>query len=430
MNVLIIGSGGREHAIAKAIRKSKKVTRVFVSPGNAGIEQVAKCVDIDFNSIYDVVEFLRINNIHFVIIGPEQYIANGLADELRLWHYVVFAPSQISAKLESSKIFAKQFMKENNIPTANYINFKNKELNKAVEYINNINGKIVLKVDGLAAGKGVIVTDDKDYAVQSLKDIFGGKFGSAGNNVVIEEFLEGEEASVLAICDGKNFVCLPPAQDYKRIGDNDTGPNTGGMGAYCPVSIVTSEVLDKIKNKIIIPTLEGMNASGHPYIGCLYVGLMIKDGEPKVVEYNCRFGDPETQAILSIFEGDLFELLHTAAVGEINFSAYNEKATMKKTACCVIVASKGYPEAFDTGYTINGLCDINTNDIIIYHSGTKNNMVDILTAGGRVLGVTGISKNIKFAAEKAYNNVSKIQFENIYYRTDIAQKEIKRLSNL
>ena len=427
MNVLIIGSGGREHAIAKTIRKSPNVTKIFVSPGNAGIEQVAKCIDIDFKSTFDVVEFLRINDVNFVIIGPEQHIADGLADELRLWGYVVFAPSQISAKLESSKIFAKQFMNDNNIPTANYVTFKNNEQNEAIEYINNINGKIVIKADGLAAGKGVIVTDDKDYAVKSLKDIFAGKFGSAGCNIVVEEFLEGEEASVLVICDGERFVCLPPAQDYKRIGENDTGPNTGGMGAYCPVSILTSDVLDKVKNKIITPTLEGMIAAGHPYIGCLYVGLMIKDGYPKVVEYNCRFGDPETQAILSIFEGDLLDLLYTAAIGNINFSAYDEKATMEKTACCVIIASKGYPDRFDTGYVINGLSGINTNDLIVYHSGTKNDMSDILTAGGRVLGVTGISKNIKNATEKAYNNVNKIYFDNIYYRKDIAKKEIERL---
>ena len=429
MNILIIGSGGREHAIARAIRKSKDATRVIVAPGNPGIEFIGECIDIDVNCIADILEVCRNYDIDFIIIGPENPIAEGFSDELRLWGYVVFAPSRYAAQLESSKVFAKQFMEKYNIPTAKYAAFDRTDLDETIEYIKKIDTQIVLKADGLAAGKGVVVTDDKDYAIQSLKDLFEGKFGEAGYNVIIEEFLEGEEASVLAICDGENFICLPPAQDFKRIGENNTGKNTGGMGAYCPVSIVDSDVLDKIKNKIIIPTLEGIKSEGDSYIGCLYVGLMIKDGEPKVVEFNCRFGDPETQVVLSVFEGNLLELLYTTAKGKININAYNEKATMQKSACCVVLASEGYPDNYETGYVIKGLSEVSNNqdDLIAYHSGTKKKMTELLTAGGRVLGVTAIKDNIADAVKKVYDSVNKISFENIYYRKDIAQKEVERM---
>ena len=424
MNILIIGSGGREHAIARSIRKSKIVTRVIVATGNAGISNFGECIDVDINCAFDVLEVCRNYDIKFVIIGPEVPIANGLSDKLRSWNYCVFAPSQYAAQLETSKLFAKEFMIRNNIPTAKYKCFANSECDEAIDYIKKIDGQIVLKADGLAAGKGVIVTDDKEYAINSIKEIFDGKFGKAGDQVIIEEFLEGEEASVLAICDGKNFVCLPAAQDYKRIGENDTGKNTGGMGSHCPTSLVSSEVLDKVKNKIITPTLLGMKNEGYPYLGCLYVGIMVKDGEPKVVEYNCRFGDPETQVILSIFEGDFLKLLLSAAQGEIDITAYNEEATMKKSSCCVILASGGYPDHYETGHLIKGL-DIGDN-VILYHSGTEKNMHELYTAGGRVLGIVAVADNIKDAVNIAYTNAEKISFKDIYYRKDIGLREIDR----
>jgi len=426
MNILIIGSGGREHAIARTIRKSKQATRLIVAPGNPGIAQIGECVNININAFNDVLEVCRNYDIEFIIIGPELPIAMGLSDELRLWGYNVFAPTMYAAQLETSKIFAKQFMERYNIPTAKYLAFDKTELNEAIKYVNEINGPIVIKADGLAAGKGVLVTKDKNYAINTIKELFNGKFGKAGYQIIIEEFLDGEELSVLAICDGKQFVCLPPAQDFKRIGDNDIGKNTGGMGAYCPVSIATPELLDKVKNKIIIPTIEGMQNDGHYYIGCLYVGLMIKNGEPKVVEYNCRFGDPETQVILSVFEGDLLELLYTAAHGEINKEVYDEDTTLKRSACCVILASEGYPDEFKKGYNIHGSIDINEN-IIVYHSGTKKKNFELLTDGGRVLGITAVNDNIENAVNKVYKNIKKISFKNVYYRKDIGKKEIERL---
>jgi len=421
MKILLIGSGGREHAIASTLIKSKNV-HLFALPGNPGIAKIAQIVPLNIKNHQDVSDFCTNNSIDLVVIGPEQPIADGLSDYLRSAGINVFAPSRSAAQLETSKLFAKQFMQKYGIPTARSCAFDKSQKQEALDYIRKGEFPVVIKADGLAAGKGVVVATTSDEAIQAIEEMFSGSFGSAGEKIVVEEFMQGEEASIFAITDGNNFVTLAPAQDHKRILDGDKGKNTGGMGAYCPAPIVTPEVLDKVNSQIIEPTLQGMAAEGLPYIGCLYVGLMINNGNPKVVEYNCRFGDPETQAVLSVFEGDFAELLLSAAKGNLNVSAI--KNINQGFATCVVLASKGYPDKYETGFEITGLDNISDN-IIVYHAGTKEIDGKIFTNGGRVLGVTSLGATLKESRENAYRAVSKIHFQNMYCRSDIAAKGIK-----
>ncbi len=421
MNILLIGSGGREHAIASALIKSKNV-HLFALPGNPGIAKIAQIVPLNIKNHQDVSDFCAKNSIDLVVIGPEQPIADGLSDSLRSAGINVFAPSRLAAQLETSKLFAKQFMQKYDIPTARFCAFDKSQKQDALDYIRKGEFPVVIKADGLAAGKGVVVATNSDEAIQAIEEMFSGSFGSAGEKIVVEEFMQGEEASIFAITDANNFVTLAPAQDHKRILDGDKGKNTGGMGAYSPAPIVTSEVLDKVKSLIIEPTLKGMIAEGLPYIGCLYVGLMINNGNPKVVEYNCRFGDPETQAVLSVFDGDFAELLFSAAKGTLNASAI--KNINQGFATCVVLASKGYPDKYEIGFEITGLDSISDN-VIVYHAGTKEIDGKIFTNGGRVLGVTSLGATLKESRENAYKAVSKIHFQNIYFRNDIAAKGIK-----
>lgn len=421
MDILLIGSGGREHAIASALIKSKNV-HLFALPGNPGIAKIAQIVPLNIKNHQDVSDFCAKNSIDLVVIGPEQPIADGLSDSLRSAGINVFAPSRSAAQLETSKLFAKQFMQKYGIPTARFCAFDKSQKQDALDYIRKGEFPVVIKADGLAAGKGVVVATTSDEAIQAIEEMFSGSFGSAGEKIVVEEFMQGEEASIFAITDGKNFVTLAPAQDHKRILDGDKGKNTGGMGAYCPAPIVTPEVLDKVNTQIIEPTLQGMIAEGLPYIGCLYVGLMINNGNPKVVEYNCRFGDPETQAVLSVFVGDFAELLLSAAKGNLNVSAIRN--INQGFATCVVLASKGYPDKYETGFEITGLNNISDN-VIVYHAGTKEIDGKIFTNGGRVLGVTSLGATLKESQENAYKAVSKIHFQNMYYRSDIAAKGIK-----
>jgi phosphoribosylamine--glycine ligase len=424
MNVLLIGSGGREHAIALKIRQSKNLNKLFCAPGNPGTESFSENVSIDILNHNTVVDFCIKNKIDLVVVGPEQPLVEGLANSLIKNNIKVFGPTAAAARIESSKSFAKEVMISAGVATAIYKEFTVENQQSAFEYIRNQIYPVVIKADGLAAGKGVIICQSKEEAESALKDVFESKiFGESGSKVVIEEFLEGEEASVFAITDGEKFICLPAAQDHKRIGDGDTGKNTGGMGAYAPAPIVNDKIMYKIESEIIASVLKKMNDMGNKFVGCLYAGLMIKDSVPKVIEFNCRFGDPETQVVLPIIEGDLLELLYSAASGNLNKNSVEYSGGC---AVCVVASSVGYPDVYKKGFEIMGFDKI-SKDIIVYHAGTKKIDDKILTNGGRVLGVTSVleKNDLRLAKKIVYEEIKKIDFEGIYYRKDIADKAFK-----
>jgi phosphoribosylamine--glycine ligase len=422
MKILVIGSGGREHAIVWKLKQSPKVTEIFCAPGNAGIDSIAIHVDIKADDIHSLLKYAVETGIEFTVVGPEVPLAFGIVDLFKENGLKIFGPSASAARLENSKIFAKDFMKRHNIPTADFEVFSSKDHEKASEYLKQSAYPLVIKADGLAAGKGVVIADNEIVAVSTLNDFFGNRlFGSAGENIVIEEFLTGSEASIFAICDGENYVLLPSSQDYKKIGDGETGKNTGGMGSYAPASkIVTPEILEKVKKKIIEPVLNKMKSEGNEFKGCLYCGIMIdKNKEPYVIEFNTRFGDPETQAVLPLVKSDFLELLLASADGRI--SEYKIENTNEHCAS-IVLASQGYPDKYETGKEITGL-DIISDDCIVFHAGTKAENGKILSAGGRVLNVTGrSSKDLKSAINIAYRNAEIINFENKFYRKDIGQK--------
>lgn len=420
MNILLVGSGGREHALAVALKKSNNIN-LFAAPGNPGIAEQAEIVSLNIKNHNEVVEFCKVNSIDLVVVGPEQPLADGLSDDLRSNSINVFGPSKQAAMLESSKDYAKSFMVKYGIPTAAYQTFDKGSIDEAVAYIENHSLPIVLKADGLAAGKGVIISQSHSEAIDALKSVFAGEFGSAGEKIVVEEFMQGQEASIFAVCDGNDYITLAPSQDHKRIFDNDEGKNTGGMGAYCPAKLVDDDLMQQVRTEIIDKALAGMKSEGSLYIGCLYVGLMIDNGIARVVEFNCRFGDPETQPVLTIFEGDFAGLLYSAAIGNIDKTKVVNIAS--KFATCVILASKGYPDAYETGFEISGLEKL-PNGVQAYHSGTK--LVDgkILSSGGRVLGITAIGSDLKESIDKAYLSISLINFDNMYFRKDIGKKGI------
>ena len=421
MNILLIGGGGREHSIAEALSKSSKINELHCIPGNAGIEKIASCHSYDTSNQKEILNFCENNNIDIVFIGPEIPLVEGLADYLNRNSFFTFGPNQKAAKLEGSKSFTKDMCKKYNIPTATYETFSNAK--DALVYIDNHSIPLVIKVDGLAAGKGVIIAETRDHAINSVNEIFSGKFGNAGDEIVIEEFLDGEEASYFIISDGESFIPLTSAQDHKRIGDGDIGLNTGGMGAYSPAPIMNKELEEKTINKIIKPTIKAMNDYGSPYIGILYAGLMIKDNEPKLIEYNVRFGDPECQVIIPRLENDLVELL--VNVKEKNLDNYTLK-WKENFAITVVLAAKGYPESYETGDEIKGLDVIdNIDDVEIFHAGTKNKNNKIITSGGRVLNINGYGKNLVDAKEKAYSLVKKINWSGCYYRKDIGWRALK-----
>ena len=421
MNILLIGGGGREHSIAEALSKSSKINELHCIPGNAGIEKIASCHNYDISNQQEILNFCENNNIDIVFIGPEIPLVEGLADYLNRNSFFTFGPNQKAAKLEGSKSFTKDICKKYNIPTATYETFSNAK--DALVYIDNHSIPLVIKVDGLAAGKGVIIAETRDHAINSVNEIFSGKFGNAGDEIVIEEFLDGEEASYFIISDGESFIPLTSAQDHKRIGDGDIGLNTGGMGAYSPAPIMNKELEEKTINKIIKPTIKAMNDYGSPYIGILYAGLMIKDNEPKLIEYNVRFGDPECQVIIPRLENDLVELL--VNVKEKNLDNYTLK-WKENFAITVVLASRGYPESYETGDEIKGLDAIdNIDDVEIFHAGTKTKNNKIVTSGGRVLNINGYGKNLVDAKEKAYSLVKKINWPGCYYRKDIGWRALK-----
>jgi phosphoribosylamine---glycine ligase len=424
MKVVIIGSGGREHALALKIKESPKLTKLYIMPGNPGTNFLGQNVNIDYSKHADVIKFCKENLIDLVIIGPEQPLVDGLANALRENQINVFGPNKEAAQIESSKYFAKKIMKEAGVPTAKYIPFTSTMIEPAREFIKKKKYPCVIKTDGLAAGKGVFVCNDPKEAEDALNLIFHDKiFGQSGETVLVEEYLVGEEVSVFAICDGHEFICLPASQDHKRIGDGDTGKNTGGMGAYSPAPIVTPKIFEEIKNRILYPVVRTLDKNNARFIGCLYAGLMLTDDGPKVVEFNCRFGDPETQVVLPVLKGDFLELLYSAAhekliIGSVDYNG--------GSSVCVVAASGGYPDSYEKGFEITGLDEMPA-DVIVYHAGTREENGKILTNGGRVLGVTSVLPdfNLMLAKDKAYQALESIKFEKMYYRKDIADKALK-----
>lgn len=423
MNVLIIGSGGREHALAKKISESDKLTKLYCAPGNPGIEWHAELVNLNISDKSEVVDFCKNEKIDLVVVGPEQPLVDGISDSLRENNIKVFGPNKKASMIEGDKSFAKQVMQKYGIPTASFKVFNKDQKQSALTYLEEINYPTVIKASGLAAGKGVTICNNEEEAAQGIIKYFDEDlFGESGHKIVIEEFLEGEEASIFVVTDGMQYVVLPSSQDHKRALDGDKGKNTGGMGAYAPAPVVTEPILLDIHESIIAPTLEGLAEENRLYNGCLYVGLMLTKDGPKVIEYNCRFGDPETQCVLPLLEGDFLELLYTAASGKINKQAvkYNGGSSV-----CVVAASEGYPDNYEKGFEISGL-DSQFENVEVYQAGTKRVDDNIVTNGGRVLGVTSVIKenDLKHAKQIAYDALSKINFTGITYRSDIADKAL------
>ena len=420
MKVCVIGNGGREHALAWRLSISPSVTKVYVIPGSAAMSDCAELVGIDWQQSDHLISFLKENQVDLVVVGPEAPLVAGLADVLNKVGIPVFGPSKAAAQLEGSKVFAKDLMKKYNIPTAAYGVFH--KVDEAKTFIDQTGAPIVVKADGLAAGKGVVVAMTVDEANAAVEDMLSGnRFGDAGSTVVIEEFMEGEEASLLAFVDGKTVVPMIASQDHKRIFDGDKGPNTGGMGTYAPAPVLTDALRDEAMKTILEPMVAAMGKEGMPYVGCLYAGLMITDEGPKVVEFNARFGDPETQVVLPLLDSDLGEIMMACAKGTLTSNMVKWKDS---SAACVILASKGYPETSSKGDVISG--DIKQYDTtIVFHSGTKLVGENYVTNGGRVLGVVGLGKDLRTALDRAYGRIEHIDFEGMQYRTDIGAKAFK-----
>ena len=425
-NVLIIGNGGRENSLAWAIQKNELVKKVYLIPGNAGSERINKCerIKIDITNKNELVETLDFLKIDLIVIGPEVPLANGLADFIRNKNFKVFGPGKDGAKLEFSKSWAKEFMQDANIPTANF--WKVNSLEEAKTIIYSSSTPMVVKADGLASGKGVFIPDSKDECFRAAESIFNGKFGNSGDKVVLEEKIEGPEVSVFTLCDGKRYKLLPTAQDHKRLKENDKGPNTGGMGAYAPAPLITKDYLDRIIVEIIEPTIDALNKKNIDYRGVIYFGLMITKSGPKVIEYNCRFGDPECQTIMPLMDQNFVFLLEKCSMG--NLTGDEKINTSDKVSGCVIATSKGYPHEYKTGYQIK-IGKIDSNDCQIFDSGTSfSESGKLLTDGGRVLSIVCQDKNFDMVFEKAYKNLKEIHFEGIYFRNDIGHQVRKNFS--
>ncbi len=422
MKLLVVGAGGREHALCWKLAQSPKLTKLYAAPGNAGMASVADCVDVGAEDVAGLVDFARDKGIDLVVVGPEAPLVKGLADQLNEAGIPVFGPSAKAAQLEGSKGFTKDLCTRANIPTAAYGRFTN--LDDALAYVGREGAPIVVKADGLAAGKGVTVAMTTDEALDAVREAFDGRFGDAGTEVVIEDFLEGEEASFFALCDGTTALPLATAQDHKRVGDGDTGPNTGGMGAYSPAPVMTPELVDQVMATIIEPTLATMKADGMPYKGVLYAGLMITADGPELIEYNARFGDPECQVLMMRMESDLLELLYAAAKGELK----GKRVVWRDDpALTVVMAAKGYPGAYDKGTAINGLDDAASNaDVEIFHAGTALQDGQLVATGGRVLNVTAVAPSVAQAQALAYAAIDKIDWPDGFCRRDIGWRAIER----
>ena len=428
MKAMVIGSGGREHALAWKAAQSAEVEKVFVAPGNAGTagEPKLENIAIGVEDTAALVAFAKTNSIDLTIVGPEVPLVIGVVDAFKKAGLRCFGPSKSAAQLEGSKAFTKDFLARHKIPTGDYANFT--EIGPALAYLKEKGAPIVIKADGLAAGKGVIVAMTLDDAEAAIKDMLAGNaFGEAGHRVVIEEFLEGEEASFICMVDGKHILPMATSQDHKRVGEGDAGPNTGGMGAYSPAPVVTAEIHQRIMTEVIEPTVRGMAAEGNPYTGFLYAGLMIAaDGSPKVIEYNCRFGDPETQPIMMRLKSDLVELCNTALDGNLDKAnaEWDERAALG-----VVLAAAGYPGDYPKGDVINGLKGVDADDAKIFHAGTTKKDGQVVTAGGRVLCAVGLGDSVSEAQAKAYELASKISWNGMFYRSDIGYRAVAREKN-
>ncbi len=418
MNIMVVGGGGREHAIIKKLKESPLVQKIYALPGNGGIGQDAECVDIGAKDIEKIVGFAKENKIDFAVVAPDDPLVLGAVDALSEIGVKCFGPDKKAAIIEGSKVFSKNLMKKYNIPTAGYEVFTDPK--KALEYLENASYPTVIKADGLALGKGVIICPDYETAKDGINSIMNDKiFGDSGNSIVVEEFLTGPEVSVLCFTDGKTIAPMVSSMDHKRAHDNDEGLNTGGMGTIAPNPYYTKEIAEECMEKIFVPTVEAMNKEGRTFKGCLYFGLMLTKNGPKVIEYNCRFGDPETQVVLPLLKSDLLEVMmavEAEKLSEINVEFSNG------AACCVVMASEGYPTSYEKGFEISE--DETAENVCIFHAGTKEENGKIVTSGGRVLGVTATADTLKEAIDDAYKAVGCVHFENAFYRRDIGKKAL------
>ena len=425
MKILIIGSGGREHAIGWKAAQSNLVEKIFVSPGNAGtaMEPKLENISIEATDIESLVKFVGQEKVGLTIIGPEAPLVAGVTDAFNKAGFRCFGPSKKASQLEGSKVFTKKFLSRHNIPTAGYMIFT--EVEQASDYIRTKDSPMIVKADGLAAGKGVIIAKSQKEAIDAAKGMLSGNlFGEAGRRVVVEEFLRGEETSFIVMVDGRHILSLATSQDHKAINNGDTGPNTGGMGAYSPAPVVTPEIHDRIMREVIEPTVNGMALEGYPYIGFLYAGLMIQsDGTPMVLEYNCRFGDPETQPILLRLKSDLVEMCMAALDGRLDQIKVKWDS---RSALGVVMAAGGYPESYHKGDLIKGLPDHEQEDLKVFHAGTRLQDGQVVTNGGRVLCVTALGDKVSDAQKKAYDLANQIKWNDVYYRTDIGYRAVDR----
>lgn len=423
MKVLVIGGGGREHAIAWKLSQSPKVDKIYCTPGNAGIAEIAECIEVAADDFDALLDFVKYEWIDLTIVGPEDPLSKGIVDVFEKEDRRIVGPTRAAAQLEASKVFAKDFMRRHRIPTADYKVFTS--YLHAEDYVRMMGAPIVIKADGLAAGKGVIVASTVDEAIEALRFIMKDRaFGEAGDHVVVEQCLEGEEASFMAFTDGETIVPMVSSQDHKRIFDGDRGPNTGGMGAYSPAPIITPEFEKMIVDTIMRPVIDGLKSEGMKYKGILYAGLMIKDGKPSVLEFNCRLGDPETQPVLSRLSTDLLDICLALTDGKLSEIDVQWKPD---PSVCVVLASKGYPGNYEKGEVIKGLDDVKKIEgVTVFHAGTAFKNDSIVTNGGRVLGVTAIGADIRAAQRKAYEAIDKIHFDGMHYRKDIAYRALKK----
>ncbi|MDD6133554.1 MAG: phosphoribosylamine--glycine ligase [Selenomonadaceae bacterium] len=424
MNILVIGSGGREHTLAWKLSQSPKAAKLYAIPGNPGMAEVAECVEgISITDNDAVAAFAKEKQIDLAVVGPEVPLTNGLVDALNAAGIKAFGPTKLAAEIEGSKAFSKGLMKKYGIPTAKYEVFTESDAARA--YIEQEGAPIVIKADGLAAGKGVIVAMTKEEALAAIADIMEDQeFGTAGSRVVIEEFMEGEEASLLCFTDGKTICPMISSQDHKRAYDGDKGPNTGGMGTYAPAPVMTKAMVEKAYETILVPTIKAMEQEGRLYKGCLYAGLMITAEGPRVVEFNARFGDPETQVVLPLLESDLVDIMLACADGTL---AEQDIQWSDGAAVCVVMASGGYPKSYQKGFAIAGLAEAKAVGTEVFHAGTAEKDGQIVTAGGRVLGVVAKADDVKTAVDKAYAGVREISFQDAFYRNDIAHRALERL---